>query len=163
MRTRITALVVAILLVGSACTSAGSGEPAPAVTPELAAQLQARAFMRACQESACAGAPILAPDSTPPSVREAIVAQFTDEVEYLTDSQNEARYDANDRYPDGAVWLNVDLVETTERNDVVGVDVWISRERFDVIGRTYLFLWDGSQWVDTSPDSVDVTVTTSVS
>ncbi len=163
MRTRITTLVVVILLIGSACASSGSGVPVPEMTPELSAQLRARAFMRACQDVACAGAPILAPDSTPPSVREAIVEQFTDEVEYLSDSQLEERYDANGTYPDGAVWLNVNLVDTTERSDVIGVDVWISRARFDFVGRTYLFLWDGTQWVDTSPDAVDVTVTTSVS
>ena len=163
MRTRITALVVVILLIGSACAPTGSRQPAPVMTPELSAQLRARAFMRACQDVACAGAPILAPDSTPPSVREAIVEQFTDEVEYLSDSQLEERYDANGTYPDGAVWLNVNLVDTTERSDVISVDVWISRARFDFVGRTYLFLWDGIQWVDTSPETVDVTVTTSVS
>ena len=164
------ALIVAILLVGSACSLAGSREahpdsrePPPEMTPELSAQLQARAFMRACQDVACADVPILAPDSTPPSVRDAIVELFTDEVEYLTDSQLEERYDASGKYPDGAVWLNVAVVDTTERSDVVGVDVWISLGRFDFVGRTYLFLWDGTQWVDTSPDTVDVTVTTSVS
>ncbi len=163
MRTRITALVVVILLVGSACASTGSGVPVPEMTPELSTQLQARAFMRACQESACAGAPILAPDSTPPAVREAIVERFTDEVEYVSESQLEQLYDSTGRYRDGSIMLSVTPVATTERGDVVGVDVWISQGQFEFIGRTYLFLWDGSQWVDTAPDTVDVTVTTSVS
>jgi len=33
--------------------------PVPEMTPEASAQLQARAFMRACQDVTCAGAPIL--------------------------------------------------------------------------------------------------------
>lgn len=133
------------------------------MTPELSAQLRARAFMRACREVVCAGTPILAPDTTPPSVREAIVELFTDEVEYVTDPQLEERYPSGGLYPDGATMLSVTAVDTTTRNDVVGVDVWVSRGRFDFAGKTYLFLWDGTQWVDTSPDTVDVTVTTSVS
>ncbi len=166
MNTRFGAIIVAILLIASACTSADSGEPAPAMTPQLSAQLRARAFMRACQDVACSGAPILAPDSTPSSVREAIVELFTDEVEYLSDSQLEERYPSSNRYsqyPDGATWFNVTALDATRRIDVVGVDVWISRGQFDVVGQTYLFLWDGTRWLDTSPDAVDVTVTTSVS
>ncbi len=163
MNTRVAALIVVIFLVGSACTSTGSLEPVPVMTPELSAQLQARAFALACRDVICAGDPILAPDSTPPAVREAIVEQFTDEVEYVTESQLEERYTSNDRYSDGATMFSVTDVDTTKRNDVLEVDVWISRGRFEFVGRTYLFLWDGTQWVDTSPDAVDVTVTTSVS
>ena len=150
-------------LIASACASSSSGEPVPEMTLELSAQLQARALMQACQDVGCAGAPILAPDSTPLAVREAIVERFTDEVEYLNESQLKERYPSPDRYDDGATMISVRSLSTSERDDVVGVDVWVSRGRFDVVGRTYLFLWNGSQWVDTSPDTVDVTVTTSVS
>ena len=163
MNRRITALVVAALLVVAACTTAGSGEPVPELTPELSVQLQARAFMRACQDAACAGAPILAPDSTPPAVRQAIIELFTDEVEYLTDSQRDERFDTNGQHSSGATMIDVVGVAATERGDVIGVDVWIGRGPFDFVGRTYLFLWNGTQWIDTSSDAVDVTVTTSVS
>jgi len=109
---RSRAVIVVILLVGSACTITGSGKPVPEMTQELSAQLQARAFARACRDVICAGAPILAPDSTALAV---------------------------------------------------SVDVLISRGQYDFVGRTYLFVWDGTQCLDTSPDTVDVTVTTSVS
>ena len=163
MNARFAALVVAILLIGSACTSVGSGDPVPEMTPELSAQIQARAFARACRDVICAGAPIYAPASTSPAVREAILEQFGTEVEYLEQSQFDELYGSDGRFANGATMIRVDTVDATRRNDVVGVDVGISRGQYDFVGRTYLFLWNGTAWIDTSPDAVDVTVTSSVS
>lgn len=160
---RTAVLVVVVLLVGSACTTTDSVASVPPMTDELSVELQARAFMRACRDAICAGAPILAPDSTPPAVQAAIIEQFTDEVEYVKISQLDERYSADGRFDSGAVMIDVQTVGTTERADVIGVDVWISHGRYEFVGRTYLFLWNGTEWVDTSPDAVDVTVTTSVS
>lgn len=160
---RVAVLVVVVLLVSSACVSTGSSEPAPAMTPGLSAQLQAGAFARACRDVICAGAPIYAPASTSPAVREAILEQFGNEVEYVEQSQLDRLYTSNDRFANGATMIGVGTVDATRRSDVVGVDVWISRGQYDFVGRTYLFLWNGAQWVDTSPDAVDVTVTSSVS
>ena len=75
-------LLVAVFLVGAACTPTDSTEPVPAMTAALSAELQARAFMRACQEFDCAGAHILAPDSTTQAVRDAIRGS-ADEVQYV--------------------------------------------------------------------------------
>ncbi len=118
--------------------------------------------MRACRDVICAGAPIYAPDSTPDSVRMALL-QYTDEVQYLTQPQIEQRYSPEGRFEDGATFIGVESVQSTERADVQGVNVSISRGRYDFVGRTYLFQWDGGVWVDASPDAVDVTVTSSVS
>ena len=46
---------------------------------------------------------------------------------------------------------------------VVGVDVWIMRGFLSGIGETYLFRWEGTAWVDATPEETGVTVTTAVS
>ncbi len=134
----------------------------PEIDDGTRAELAARAFTRACMDVICAGAPIYAPDSTPDAVREEILA-FTDEVEYLDEDQTEQKADANGRFPDGAVMIRVRTVHGTERDGVVAVDVGLSRGPHDFVGRTYLFVWDGAQWNDTSADAVDVTTTSAVS
>jgi len=110
----------------------------------------------------CSGWPIYAPDSTSESVRAAVLP-FTDEVEYLSPIQLDERYSDAGRFSDRATWFDIGAPQATEQADVLGVDVWISRGRYDAERRTYLFLWDGTEWIDTSPDAVDVTVTSSVS
>lgn len=159
----IVVVLVAVSLAAAGCSSSNDAEPAPTVDSVTEADLQARAFMRACQDAHCAGAPIYAPDTTSDPVRQAIVEQHTDEVLYLSQSEIEARYSSGGRFNDGATMFDAQSVHRTERDDVRRVDVWISRGQFDFLGRTYLFLWDGTQWVDTTPDAVNVTVTSSVS
>lgn len=162
MRSIVSLLVVAsLLMVG--CSTSGSSHPAPNIDASSAAELQARAFQRACQDVICAGAPIYAPDSTPEPVREAIVAQFTDEVEYLSESEVEQRTSPEGRFLDGATLISVESVQSTERDDVKSVSVGISKGYRDFNGRTYLFLWKDNEWINTSPDAVNVTVTTSMS
>ena len=162
MRAILGLLAVASLLVVG-CSTSDESQPAPNVDASTAAELQARAFERACQDVICAGAPIYALDSTPQPVRAAIVAQFTDEVQYLSEPEIEERTSPDGRFSDGATLIRVDTVESTGRADVKSVNVGISKGYRDINGRTYLFLWRGGQWVDTSPDAVNVTVTSSVS
>jgi hypothetical protein len=161
MRTIMAVLVVASLC--AACSDSDDALPAPAVDASTAAVLQARAIQRACQDVLCAGAPIYAPDSTPDEVRQAILAQYTDEVKYLSESEIVQRTSADGRFAGGATMIGVRGVLNTERDDVKGVNVWISKGSRDFNGRTYLFVWNGSEWADTSPDAVSVTVTSSVS
>jgi hypothetical protein len=47
--------------------------------------------------------------------------------------------------------------------EVVGIDVWSLAGLLSGIGETYLFRWDGSAWVDATPEETGVTVTTAVS
>ena len=154
-------VVVSLLVVG--CTNGDESQSAPDVDASTEPELQARAFQRAYQDVICTGAPIYAPDSTPQAVRAAIVAQFTDEVQYLSESEIAQRTSPEGRFSDGATLIRVDSVESTERADVKSVDVGISKGHLDFNGRTYLFLWSGDRWGDTSPDAVNVTVTSSVS
>ena len=154
-------VVVSLLVVG--CSNGDESRSAPDVDAPTEAELQARAFQRACQDVICTGAPIYAPDSTPQVVRAAIVAQFTDEVQYLSGSEIGQRTSPEGRFFDGATLIRVDSVQSTVRADVKSVDVGISKGELDFNGRTYLFLWSGDRWGDTSPDAVNVTVTSSVS
>ena len=47
--------------------------------------------------------------------------------------------------------------------EVIGVDVWILHSPLDGRGETYLFRWEGTAWVDATPEETGVTVTTAVS
>jgi hypothetical protein len=96
-------------------------------------------------------------------VRRAVLAQYTDEVQYLSESEIAQRTSPEGRFADGATMIGVRGVLNTERDDVKGVNVWISKGHRDFNGRTYLFVWNGNEWADTSPDAVGVTVTSSVS
>lgn len=162
MRGIIGVLVVASLL-GAGCSQDGTSESAPEIGDSTAAQLQARAFQRACLDMICPGAPIYAPDSTPEAVRQAIVGQFTDEVQYLSDAELEQLTAPDGRFSDSATMIAVEGVRSTGRDDVKSVNVGISKGYRDLTGRTYLFLWNDTEWVDTTPDAVNVTVTSSVS
>jgi hypothetical protein len=157
-----TSLVIGALLF-TACSGNGESHPLPVIDAATAASLQARAFQRACRDVVCAGAPIYAPATTPDDVRQSILALFTDEVEYLTDVEIEQRTTSEGRFADGATLIGVRGPGVTERRDVFGVNVSISKGHRDFHGRTYLFLWNGSEWADVSPDAVNVTVTSSVS
>jgi len=157
------AAVLAVLVLASACSSVNLQRAAPAVDAASREDLRARAFMRACIDLRCAGGPIVGSDTIPDGVREAI-ARLTDEVEYLGQSEVEQRFGSTGGVFDGGVTLiGAESVHETERVDVLGVNTWTSRGPGDFFGRTYLFRWDGSVWVDTSPDAVDVTVTSAVS
>ena len=49
------------------------------------------------------------------------------------------------------------------RADLIGVDVWAFRADMDAGSQSYLFRWDGTEWIETTPEETGVTVTTSVS
>ena len=46
---------------------------------------------------------------------------------------------------------------------VLGIDVWLMQADLNAHADTYLFRWDGTQWVDTTPDETGITTTTAVS
>jgi hypothetical protein len=155
--------LIAGTLIVAGCSTASNTDPVPAIDSGTQAELQARAFIRACQDVVCAGAPIYAPDTTPDSVRQAILDGYTDEVQYLDEAETEKRTSPDGRFEDGATMIAIQGVHDTEKANVKGVNVSISKGYRDHTGRTYLFVWDGTEWADTSPDAVNVTVTSSVS
>jgi hypothetical protein len=156
------AAIALMMALTAACTAGPSDGTAPDVGESHAAELQARAIWRACNEVICAGAPIYAPDSTPELTRTALL-QFTDEIQYLSGEEVEAATSPDNRFGDGATMFEAGVPHDMERAAVVGVDVWISKGFQDAVRRTYLFAWDGEGWADTTPDASGVTVTSSVS
>lgn len=155
MRFWLVAVVVA-LLVG-ACS-----DPASELTPEDIATVRATAFAVACLEVLCPGAPILAPDTLPDDVREAIRSGFSDEVEYVSEASLEARTGEDGRFIDGAILISPGDPYRPD-GKVVAVDVGLQKGYRDYVGRTYLFEHDGNGWTPVSPDSVSITVTSAVS
>ncbi len=162
MRTTLIALI-AVLLLAVGCSASSESDPAPSIDAAAEVELQVRAFMRACQDVICAGAPIYAPDTTPDSIRQGILERYTDEAEYLDENEIEQRTSPQGRFVDGGTLIGVEGVHSTEQDNVMGVNVSISKGYRDFNGRTYLFMWTGTEWADASPDAVSVTVTSSVS
>ena len=167
MDARRIAVAAAVLIVALAsvtgCSPTDDAQPVPAIDESTAVELQVRAIQRACQDVICSGAPIYAPDSTPDAVRKAILETYTDEVEYLSESEMEKRTNSDGRFADGATLIVVESVGSTERDAVKAVHVGISKGFRDFNGRTYLFVWNGTEWADASADAVNVTATSSVS
>lgn len=158
MNRRIGVLLIVLALVG--CRTAPA---APALTEADAVELQARAFQRACADVICAGLPIYAPADTPAQLRAALLS-FTNEIRYLTPDEVEMLTNPDDAlFEDRGTLFDVGPPVVTSDPGVAGVDVFIVRGFDNVVGRTYLFEWDGASWQDSSPDGAGVTVTSSVS
>lgn len=155
MRFWLVAVVVA-LLVGACSDSASE------LTPEDIATVRATAFAVACLEVLCPGAPILAPDTLPDDVREAIRSGFSDEVEYVSEASLEARTGDDGRFIDGGILISPGEPYRPD-GSVVAVDVGLQKGYRDFVGRTYLFEHDGNGWTAVSTDSVNITVTSAVS
>lgn len=135
-----------------------AGVSVPSIDSFDSADLQARAFMRAC------GSHCVAAETTADMLRDAL-GHYTAQVEYLTKAEIDARFsdEGAGADSDSGALIEVSAVRTTEHLDVRAVDVSISREFNDYLRQTYLFLWDGTAWVNTSPEAVGVTVTSAVS
>jgi hypothetical protein len=162
---RMAWIVLGLALVSSACGSdaveTGTDDsPSPSTTagdiPALddlmRIDLQARAFKRECRMNC------LAVDSTPAALREALSEHVVD-VEFISASEIEETESGEGRFAEGATLITVQPVRETERSDVKRVDVHASRGLGDASGRTFLFLWNGTAWVNTTSDAVSVTVT----
>jgi hypothetical protein len=150
--------LIVLVLVGCRSTPA-----APPLTEADAVEFQARAFRRACADVICAGLPINAPADTPAPLRAAL-RSFTKEISYLTPDQLVALSDSDSAlFEDRGTLFDVDRPWVASDPGVVAVDVFIVRGFDNVVGRTYLFEWDGVSWQDATPDGTGVTVTSSVS
>lgn len=154
---RMWVLAAVLGLLACACSESTSE-----LSSEDIATVRAAAFSVACLEVLCPGASILAPDTLPDDVREAIRAGFSDEVEYVSEVSLEDRTAADGRFADGALLLSPGMPYQPD-GDVVAVDVELQQGFRDFVGRTYLFERDGDGWGAVSADSVGITVTSSVS
>lgn len=155
--------MVGFLLIGLTLVGCRTAPTAPALTEAAAVELQVRAFQRACVDVICAGLPIYAPSDTAAQLRAALLS-FSSEIRFLTPDQVEALTEPDDAlFEDRGTLFDVDQPSVTSDPAVVGVDVFIVRGFDNVVGRTYLFEWDGAAWQDATPDGAGVTVTSSVS
>lgn len=158
MRHKLAVLCI-VALTGVSCSAE---DDAPSLDGATSAQLEAAAIWRACSETVCAGSPILVSDSTRDEVRSEL-AQSTDEIQYVSVADIEALASEFEPFPDRATLFRAARARTMDKPGVVGVDVSISKAPLDLLIRTYLFRWDGDAWIESSPDSVGVTVTSTVS
>ncbi|HKX76546.1 MAG TPA: hypothetical protein VJR05_14275 [Acidimicrobiia bacterium] len=123
--------------------------------------MQVAAFAAACNDAVCAGAPIYSGDETPPGLRAAIVASFTDEVQYLTPAELEELTGLNGLFEGGGTYITVGEPRLLN-SETAGIDVWVLRGPFEGVGRTYLFRWNGADWIRASPEELGIVVTTAV-
>lgn len=100
----------------------------------------------------------LAADSTPAPLREAL-SEHSVEVEFIKLSDIDEVEPGEGPFANGGTLITVQPVRGTDRSDVKRVDVHASRGFGDASGRTLLFLWNGTAWVNTSADAVSITVT----
>ena len=169
---RVIGLVVAACLVSAATACSDDGGTAPSTTtaapastaptatiPALSEQqtyeLQARAMRRAWHSPRLC----IAEDNAPAGLRAALESRF-EEVLYVA-------LTGGGGFTPSVGWGACTLVAAgsvvTYRPGVVGVDVGLLWGFLAGTVETYLFRWEGSAWVDATPEETGVTVTTSVS
>lgn len=156
-------LLLALAIV-SGCTTATSSPPA--IDDAANVDLQVRAIIRACENAMCGEDPIYVSDEVSDRLRSALVDEFGDQVVFPSMEDSESRVNQEGQYDPPATSIEVEPVASTNDEAIVGVNVWTSRGTFDGFGQTYLFVWTGTAWADTTPgapDSGNVTVTTAVS
>lgn len=137
-------------------TAANRSAPVPDGGEEAA--LRARAMMRAWNDwvsderSVCVQAARVSPE-----LRSAIDAEFPIDVEYYESKTgietDTSEYRCTDMFPERVEQI---------LGDVVGVDVWVIEGVLAGRAVPYLFRWNGSQWIDTTPEETGVTVTSAV-
>ncbi len=125
---------------------------APELTDQQEVELQARAVARAFHGPRFC----MAEDNASAELRAALAPLF-EEVLYV-----EAVNFASGVGWDHCRWVSVAPARWLAA-EVAGVDVWILDSPLSGIGETFLFRWDGTAWVEATPEETGVTVTTAVS
>jgi hypothetical protein len=143
---RLIGIGVLLVAVGTACSTAANEE----------AMLEARAMRRACP--GCPQ-PVCVSHGTSPELVAAIGKVFPGGV-MLVESVSAIGGTSAVSVPGCQVLgLGVGTGPALKRlsDRVVGVDVWRGTE-----AHTYWFRWNGSDWLDVTPEEVEVTDTTAV-
>lgn len=158
MRQFVIALVIGLVVAG--CGAHSDMPEPPSLSDDLVFSLQTRAFVRACEASSCDDNRIYSSVLVNDVVQDSLREIYGDRIEFLSEEPPTAN---DGKYEGGIVKIDVQPLRTTDKIDVLSVDVWTSYGFNNSSGRTYLFKWDGSGWIDTNPTNAGVTVTTSVS
>jgi len=133
----------------------------PAISPEVAAELRARAFVIGCERFACEGQPIFASNIIPQEVRVRIGNLLASAVSYLTDQEASEISGPAGIHAGLGAWIGVESVEETVRPDVVSVMTYVDGPGRNM-GTETLFQWNGEEWVHVAADEVGLTVITAV-
>jgi len=145
-------VVLAVLGWVSACGGAGPAD----LSEAQRLRLQARAVARAWQEWASSQTPVCASIEVSAGLRAALSELFPAEIEYLDPQELEGMN--TEGYRCAVVAVSVGAVRQLSA-DLVGVDAGAVIGFLNGGGTTYLFRWDGSRWVDATPQDTGVTVT----
>lgn len=152
---RWTAAGVVLAVLGWASACGGAAGPAD-LSEAQRLRLQARAVARAWQEWASSQTPVCSSTEVSAELRAALSDLFPAEIEYLGPQELEEMN--TEGYRCAVVGVSVGAVRQLG-TDLVGVDAGAVIGFLNGGGTTYLFRWDGSQWVDTTPQDTGVTVT----
>lgn len=129
---------------------------------QTAAHLQARAIEAACSDAPCGNRPVLVARDSSQELRDALATAIPNEVRHFASLFSDALLGPDGLYLDGATAV-VPSAPYELGENAVAVDVWTHTGRLHGLGKTHLFLWDGTAWAETAADEVGVTLTTSVS
>ena len=160
-------LVVAIALAACSRTSEPAPEPNAHVSAALSAQAVEDACSNACQtyelvyvrdELAKLGGPAL---EMPEETRSAIADLF-DGIQFGLGQTIDDLFDDDFLFAGGdGILISVGPVEELAEG-VLGIDIGLATGIEDYHGETYLFQWDGTDWIPATPEDTGVTVTSSV-
>lgn len=151
-----------MMLLGAACSS-DKAEPVPDLDDQTRIELQARAFARACSEASCDTGSVYASNDVPAELQTALIETVSPQIVFLSQSEIDQKFDTDGTAASSEIFVDPQGVDATSRSDVRGVDVWVASGPGDWSAKTYLFLWDGTAWINTTDDETGVTVTSSVS
>jgi hypothetical protein len=133
----------------------------PALSDDQANRLRVRAMLRAW-ETFEVHAPMCMSAEASPGLRAEVVRTFPQDAEYFDDIEN-IRDGAGTGYRCTVVSPSEVKAIYGDGSGLVGVDVWVITGDLAGSARTYLFVFDGSKWLDTTPEESGVTVTSAVS
>lgn len=164
--------LLAVLAAAIALVGCSSSEPAPAPDAEVSATLSAQAVERACSNSCQRYELIYVRDELvklggftremPEETRSALSGPV-DKIQFARGEDLDDLFDEDFQFAGGdGILISVGPVEELAEG-VLGIDVGLGTGAEGYRGETYLFQWDGSNWIPATPEETGVTVTSSVS
>jgi hypothetical protein len=161
-RSVLSTAVLCLMLAASSCGGVArtmASGPTTSAVPNLTAQQQLELRVQAMRRAFVGSRPVCMSAEASPGLRAEVATGFPSPVEYF-DSREDLTVGSASDYR--CVVIQPQNVRHVAPG-VVGVDVWVMFADLNGRGETYLFRWDGTGWVDTTPEDAGVTVTTSVS
>lgn len=161
-----------LLVVLVALAACSPSDPAPVPDAQVSAALSAEAVEDACSNSCQIYEIAYVQDELvniggsagemPEETRSAISGLF-DGIQFARGQALDDLFGDDFLFAGGdGILISVGPVEELAEG-VVGIDVGLATARDGYFGETYVFQWDGSNWIPATPEDAGVTVTSSVS